>query len=113
MIITNILTIDDDNSFFQRLIERLAKRRMYELDDTPGRGLVMLEIDGLSYHHIKKAIAEGWMPNVEQMIAEDGYSLARVDCGLPSRLQPVNLGSCLVTIMISRLSAGLTKTRTN
>ena len=92
MIITNILTIEDEDSFYQRLIERLAKRRMYALEDTPGRGLVMLEIDGLSYHHIKKAIADGWMPNVKQMIDEDGYSLARVDCGLPSQTSACQSG---------------------
>jgi uncharacterized membrane protein YvlD (DUF360 family) len=92
MIITNILTIEDENSFYQRLIERLAKRRMYNLDDTPGRGLVMLEIDGLSYHHITKAITDGWMPNVKQMIDEDGYSLARVDCGLPSQTSACQSG---------------------
>ena len=92
LIITNILTIDDENSLYQRLVERLAKRRMYQLEDTPGRGLVMLEIDGLSFHHMKKAIADGWMPNIKQMIDDEGYSLARVDCGLPSQTSACQSG---------------------
>ena len=92
LIITNILTIDDENSFYQGLIERLAKRRMYQIDNDSGRGLVMLEIDGLSYHHMKKAIADGWMPNVKQMIDEENYSLSRVDCGLPSQTSACQSG---------------------
>jgi len=52
----------------------------------------MLEIDGLSFHHIKKAIADGWMPNIKQMIDEDGYLLARVDCGLPSQTSACQSG---------------------
>jgi uncharacterized membrane protein YvlD (DUF360 family) len=92
VILTNILTVDDENSIYQHLIERLARRRMYPLEDSPGRGLVMLEIDGLSYHHLKKAIAEGWMPNVKQMIEEDGYSISRVDCGLPSQTSACQSG---------------------
>ncbi len=92
VILTNILTVDDENSIYQHLIERLARRRMYPLEDTPGRGLVMLEIDGLSYHHLKKAIADGWMPNVKQMIEEDGYSISRVDCGLPSQTSACQSG---------------------
>ena len=92
LILTNILTIQDENSLYQRLVERLAKRRMYPLEDTPGRGLVMLEIDGLSYHHIKKAITDGWMPNLKQMIDEDGYEISRVDCGLPSQTSACQSG---------------------
>ena len=92
LIITNILTIDDESSIYQRLVERLAKRRMYQLDDNPARGLVMLEIDGLSYHHMKRVIADGWMPNIKQMIDDDGYSLARVDCGLPSQTSACQSG---------------------
>jgi len=92
IILTNLLTIDDDNSFYQGVIERLAKRRMYDLGEQPGRGLVMMEIDGLSYHHIQKAINEGWMPNVKRMIEGDGYKLSLVDCGLPSQTSACQSG---------------------
>jgi hypothetical protein len=65
---------------------------MYQLEDSPGRGLVMLEIDGLSYHHLKKAVDDGWMPNIKQMIDEDGYEISRVDCGLPSQTSACQSG---------------------
>ncbi len=92
IVLTNILTIQDENSLYQGLVERLAKRRMYQLEQTPGRGIVMLEIDGLSYHHAKKAIADGWMPNIKNMIDEDGYEISRVDCGLPSQTSACQSG---------------------
>jgi uncharacterized membrane protein YvlD (DUF360 family) len=92
LVLTNILTIHDENSFYQHLVDRLAKRRMYPLEDPLGRGLVMLEIDGLSFHHMNKAIADGWMPNIKKMIDEDGYALSRVDCGLPSQTSACQSG---------------------
>ena len=58
----------------------------------PGRGLVMLEIDGLSYHHMKKALAEGYLPTLQKMMDEEGYGLAHVDCGLPSQTSACQAG---------------------
>ena len=34
---------------------------------------MMVEIDGLSYWHIKKAIDDGLMPTLQAMMEEDGY----------------------------------------
>jgi hypothetical protein len=31
-----------------------------------------MEIDGLSYHHLTRAINEGYIPTLQQMIAEEG-----------------------------------------
>ena len=59
---------------------------------SPGRGLMMLEIDGLSYWHIKQAIDKGLMPTLSQMIEEDGYELSHVDCGLPSMTSSCQAG---------------------
>ncbi|MEA3441672.1 MAG: phage holin family protein [Chloroflexota bacterium] len=91
-ILTNLMTVDDDDSFYHSLIERLAKRRMFEDADSDKRGLVMLEIDGLSYHHMQKAIEDGWMPHVREMMEEDGYTLSLVDCGLPSQTSACQSG---------------------
>jgi uncharacterized membrane protein YvlD (DUF360 family) len=91
-VITNLMTVDDQDSFYQAFIERLARRSMFEGATGPERGVVMLEIDGLSYHHIKKAIKDGWMPNVSDLIDTDGYALSRVDCGLPSQTSACQSG---------------------
>lgn len=90
--ITSVITIGDDDSFYQGIVERIAARQPFRQLDTKTCGLVMMEIDGLSYHHIKKAIAEGWMPTLKQMMDEEGYRLARVDCGLPSQTSACQAG---------------------
>jgi len=91
-VITNFLTIDDEGSFYEALVERLAKRSSFGLEAEPGRGVVMMEIDGLSYHHLKKALAQGLMPTIRRMMSQEGYVLSRVDCGLPSQTSACQSG---------------------
>jgi uncharacterized membrane protein YvlD (DUF360 family) len=82
-IVTTILAVDDEDSFYENLVQRQAARQAGNVDRGTGRGLVILETDGLSYQRIQKAIAEGWMPTLKQMIEEEGYRVSRVDCGVP------------------------------
>ncbi|MGE5602780.1 MAG: alkaline phosphatase family protein, partial [Nitrososphaerales archaeon] len=51
-----------------------------------------LEIDGLSYYHMKEAIESGRMPRVKELMEEQGYELSRVDCGLPSQTSACQAG---------------------
>ena len=90
--VTNLLTIDDEDSFYQHWVERLARRQPFPEAEQTGRGLVMLEIDGLSFWHMERAIAEGWMPTVASMLAQDGYVVSRFDCGLPSQTSACQAG---------------------
>jgi uncharacterized membrane protein YvlD (DUF360 family) len=90
--ITGVLTIDDDDQFYQGLVERIAARQTFRQSGLNGHGLVMLEIDGLSYWHFKKAIAEDWMPTVKEMITNQGYQISQVDCGLPSQTSACQAG---------------------
>lgn len=96
VILTNIMETDEEGSFYQGLIERLARTKPFEATSEPGRGLVMMEIDGLSYHHIKKAIADGLMPTLQEMMEENNhggaYVLSRVDCGIPSQTSACQAG---------------------
>lgn len=90
-LLTSIIAVDNDDSFYQSLAERLAQREEFYVNDNT-QGIVMMEIDGLSYHHVKKAIAEGWMPTLKQLIKEEGYVLSRFDCGLPSQTSACQAG---------------------
>lgn len=90
-VLTSIIAVDDDNSFYVNLAERLASRESYFEQDS-SQGIILMEIDGLSYHHIRKAIAEGWMPTLRRMMREDGYVLSRFDCGLPSQTSACQAG---------------------
>ncbi|HTP07879.1 MAG TPA: phage holin family protein [Anaerolineae bacterium] len=91
-IITGVISVDDEDSFYQDVVERLAARQSFKEKDLSTRGLVMMEIDGLSYHHIQKALAGGYMPTLKNMIDEEGYVLSRIDCGLPSQTSACQAG---------------------
>jgi len=94
-IITAFLTIDDDDSFYEGLVERLAMRQAVKDSEDDKLGLVMLEIDGLSFWHIEKAIEEGWMPTLKKMIDQEGYKISRVDCGTPATTPACQAGILL------------------
>lgn len=91
-LLTSVIAVDDDDSFYQNISERLAKREGFFPPDTETQGLILMEIDGLSYHHIKKAIANGWMPTLKRMVEDEGYVLSRFDCGLPSQTSACQAG---------------------
>ena len=91
-VITGAMTVDDENSFYEGLVGRLARRQTFKGASEPGRGLVMMEIDGLSYHHIREAIAAGYMPTLKRMRDREGYVLSQVDCGLPSQTSACQAG---------------------
>jgi uncharacterized membrane protein YvlD (DUF360 family) len=91
-LITSLLGIEDADAFYEGVIERRLTKQRMPLPENPTTGLVMLEIDGLSYHHIHKALEDGYMPNVQRMIDEDGYVLSRTDCGLPSQTSACQTG---------------------
>jgi putative membrane protein len=52
-ILTGILELDDEGSFYQSRIERRAREQPFASAGEPGRGLMMVEIDGLSYWHLQ------------------------------------------------------------
>jgi uncharacterized membrane protein YvlD (DUF360 family) len=91
-ILTGILELDEEGSLYQYRIERRAREQPFASATEPGRGLMMLEIDGLSYWHIKKALDAGLLPTLRQMMKENGYELSRIDCGLPSMTSSCQAG---------------------
>ncbi|MDO8736822.1 MAG: phage holin family protein, partial [Thermoleophilia bacterium] len=91
-VIIGITRVGDDDSFYQGVVERLAGRRKFEGAEDTGRGLVMMEIDGLSVHHLQKALDDGYMPELKQMMEGEGYALSHMDCGLPSQTSACQAG---------------------
>ncbi|MEA3441625.1 MAG: phage holin family protein [Chloroflexota bacterium] len=79
-----LLGVNNSESFYENLALRQAARQKVVEEGETTRGLLMIEIDGLSYYHIRKAIQDGWMPNMKTLIDDYGYKISRVDCGLPS-----------------------------
>jgi uncharacterized membrane protein YvlD (DUF360 family) len=90
-ILTTIIDVGDD-SFYMSMAARRAKAQSFASANDGTIGLLMVEIDGLSWHHVKKAIADGHMPALKRMMDEEGYVLTRVDCGLPSQTSACQAG---------------------
>ncbi|HSQ29760.1 MAG TPA: hypothetical protein VLN49_07920, partial [Gemmatimonadaceae bacterium] len=64
-----------------------VKYRVFRRERRPDdgrRGLVMLQIDALAYAELRRAIELGYCPTIERMVREEGYTLRRWFCGLPS-----------------------------
>lgn len=91
-VLTGILELDEEGSWYQSRIEQLAKEDPFDSADEPGKGLMMVEIDGLSYWHLRKALDDGLMPHLSRMMEEDGYQLSLTDCGLPSMTSACQAG---------------------
>src|SRR3954470_4446337 len=48
------------------------------------RGLIMLQIDALAYADLRRAMELGYTPTLSRLVTEDGFTLRRWFCGLPS-----------------------------
>ena len=90
--LSSLTTIDDDYSFFDGVVQWLSKRDATSIPGDAGRGLVMLEIDGLSYERARRAIESGLMPTMQRMLADGTHALSPFDCGLPSQTSSCQAG---------------------
>jgi len=48
------------------------------------RGFLIIEIDGLAYEYLRRALRQGYLPHLARLIAGRRLKLARWRCGLPS-----------------------------
>src|SRR6185312_742600 len=63
------------------------KYRVFRKERRPDdgqRGLVMLQIDALAYVELRRAIELGYCPTISRMVRQEGFTLRRWFCGLPS-----------------------------
>ena len=64
-----------------------AKYRPFRRERRPRderRGLVMLQIDALSYADLRRALELGYCPTIARMLTDGDHTLRRWFCGLPS-----------------------------
>jgi hypothetical protein len=60
--------------------------------DDRRRGLIILQIDGLSHRTLRAALEQGAMPHLARLLDRDGYRLERWWCGVPSSTPAVQGG---------------------
>jgi len=74
LILSSLLTIDDDNSWYRNQVQRRMKR-VTKPEETDVPGIIFLEIDGLARPILEKALKEGLMPTLQSWIERGSHVL--------------------------------------
>ena len=82
-IMSALITIEDDSSYYRAVLRDAEKKRKTEIKDYPG--VIIVEIDGLSYEVLCEAVERGDMPTVKEMIDSDNYNLRMWETDLSSQ----------------------------
>ena len=82
-ILSSIITIEDDSSYYRSVLRDAQKNRKTEIKDYPG--VIIVEIDGLAYEVLCEAIERGEMPTVKEMIDSGDYTLRMWETDLSSQ----------------------------
>lgn len=85
-----VLDIDDDNSYYQNVLEKEMNAIYKNPEDR--EGFIFLEIDGLSYNTLKKALDRGDMPTLSKWIDDGGHNLTRWETDLSSQTSSSQAG---------------------
>jgi hypothetical protein len=71
--------------YYRRKYGTLSRRLGRLPDEEDGRrGFIILELDGLSYWHLRQALKRGALPYLARQVQKRKLRLARWRCGLPS-----------------------------
>lgn len=71
------------------MARRLGRSPVSPVDE---RGFILLQIDGLSYAHLQKALEDGYLPHVNRLLSSGQLSVAPWRCGIPSSTPAVQAG---------------------
>jgi uncharacterized membrane protein YvlD (DUF360 family) len=81
-LLSMILTIEDDGSYYRSVYNDAKKKRKGEVKEYPG--LIIVEIDGLAYDVLCEAIDKDLMPTVKSMI-DNTHTLRKWETDLSSQ----------------------------
>lgn len=88
----NVLRLSDDYSFYAAVMDKLGVMTRRGAVQGGERGLVVLQIDGLSHRALKRALRKGRMPFLKDLIKRKRYALRGWFSGLPSQTSSVQAG---------------------
>ena len=74
LILSSLLTIDDDHSWYRNQVQRRMKR-VAKPEQTDVPGIIFLEIDGLAHPILEKALKEGYMPTLQSWLERGSHVL--------------------------------------
>ena len=82
-ILSSLITINDDSSYYRSVLRDAEKKRKNEIKDYPG--VMIVEIDGLAYEVLREAVERGEMPTMKKMIESGDYNLRMWETDLSSQ----------------------------
>ncbi|MBR3155737.1 MAG: phage holin family protein [Methanobrevibacter sp.] len=82
-ILSSLITINDDSSYYRSVLRDAEKKRKTEIKDYPG--VIIVEIDGLAYEVLREAVERGDMPTMKKMIDSGDYTLRMWETDLSSQ----------------------------
>lgn len=82
-ILSALLTIEDDGSYYRAVLRDAEKKRKDIVKDYPG--LIVVEIDGLAYDILSEALDKDLMPTVKEMIENKSHTLKEWETDLSSQ----------------------------
>ncbi|MFV2062889.1 MAG: alkaline phosphatase family protein [Chloroflexota bacterium] len=82
-VLTAVIGMDEDESFYRHSLKRMA-RSGGDVDDRPGPGFVILQIDGLSEPVIRHALRTGYMPFLQSWLRDGTHRLGKWEAMAPS-----------------------------
>ena len=99
------LGVNNDDAYSLRVIERMARRSGEQVrTDTPG--IVFVEIDGLAFPVLQRAIRDGHTPEMARWLAAGTHTLVEWETDLSSQTGASQAGSCSARTTTSPPSAG-------
>jgi uncharacterized membrane protein YvlD (DUF360 family) len=91
-ILMSLVRIEEEGSYYTGVARWIVAHTPVDTSSWPGRGVVMLEIDGLSHTVLRQALADGRLPHIAAMLESGRFALSPYDCGLPSQTSACQAG---------------------
>jgi uncharacterized membrane protein YvlD (DUF360 family) len=90
-VLVGIIGLDEDESFFRHSMKRMA-RVSGDVDDRPGPGFVILQIDGLAEPILRDALRTGYMPFLNDWLSQGTHRLGKYEALAPSMTSAGQVG---------------------
>ncbi|WP_321423495.1 phage holin family protein [uncultured Methanobacterium sp.] len=81
-VLSAILTIDDDATYYRNVIRKIKKGKI-KFNEKPG--VIFLEIDGLAFPILKEAIKNGTMPTLKKWLENNSHGVIPWETDLSSQ----------------------------
>lgn len=90
IVLSILIPIDDDLLYYDFLGDGI--RRQTRLPDDGEKGIIVLEIDGLSHDRLLKAVSRRQMPFMKDLLDSGKFVISEFDCGIPSQTSSAQAG---------------------